>query len=100
MPIKPKNNLQKKTIAVYGASSNIGSKFIQEAVTNGATVIAFTRDRNKILQKRQRNKKIKIIQGDITKLSDVRKTLSGKKVDVTINFAANFFSDIISTLVP
>lgn len=32
-------NLQGKTIAVYGASSNIGRKFTQEAAARGVTVI-------------------------------------------------------------
>lgn len=89
-------NLKGKTIAVYGASSNIGRKFIQEAANREAIVIAVARDINKISSSANRRStgNIEILQGDITKRKDVRKALLGRKVDVTVNFAANFSADI------
>lgn len=89
--------LQGKTIVVYGASSNIGRKFTQEAAMRGATVIAFARDISKIPSHLGRANIgiIEIVRGDITQREDVRKTLHGRNVDATINFAANFSTDAL-----
>lgn len=88
-------NLQGKTIAVYGASSNIGRKFTQEAATRGATVIAIARNTNKVPShlKRGATGSIEIVQADLTQKKDVRKALRGKNVDTTINFAVDFSPD-------
>lgn len=90
-------NLQGRTIAVYGASSNIGRKFIQEAARRGAVVIAVARNINKVptYSKRGGKGSIGVIQGDITQKTDVREALQGRNVDVTINFAADFSGDLI-----
>lgn len=90
-------NLQGKTIAVYGASSNIGSKFTQEALKRGVTVIAFARNIEKIpaYPKQGASGKMEIVKGDVTKRKDVQKALNGKQVDATINFAANFSADLL-----
>jgi nucleoside-diphosphate-sugar epimerase len=90
--IKKLHDLKGKTIAVFGASSNIGRNFIEDAAKRGAKVIAIARNTNKINQ--VVNKKIEIVQGDITQLKDVEKALRNKNVDATINFAASFSSDI------
>lgn len=82
-------------IAVYGASSNIGRKFTQEALKRGSTVIAFARNINKIPSQKQDKGSIKVVQGDITRKVDVRKVLSGRKVNATVNFAADFSKDIL-----
>lgn len=89
-------NLQKKTIAVYGASSNIGSKFVQEAAKRGATVIAFARDTSKVPSglKKGTTGSIEVLQGDITKRNDIRKVLRGRNVYTTVNFVASFSSDL------
>lgn len=89
-------NLQRRTITVYGASSNIGRKFTQEAATRGATVIAVARDTNKVPShpKRAAIGSIEAVQGDITKRKDVRKAIRGRNVDTTINFAADFSADV------
>lgn len=84
-------NLQGRTIAVYGASSNIGSRFTKEAAKRGATIIAVARNIHKVSSHPKRAKgSIETIQADITKRKDVRKALQGRNVDTTVNFAANF----------
>lgn len=88
-------NLQRRTIAVYGASSNIGRKFTQEAASRGAAVIAVARDTSKVPPhpKRAAIGSIEVVQGDITQRKDVRKALQGRNVDATVNFAADFSAD-------
>jgi len=90
-------NLQEKVIAIYGASSNIGRKFTQEAARRGATIVAVARNIDKVLSylKQADTRNIEVIQGDITQLEDVRKALHGRDVDATINFAANFSPDAL-----
>ena len=66
-------NLKGKTIAVFGASSNIGSKFVQDAAKRGATVIAVARNVSKVpigLENKSSGH-IEVIQGDITVKKDV-----------------------------
>lgn len=94
-------NLQGRTIAVYGASSNIGRKFTQEAAKRGATVIAAARDTKKVPShpKRGATGGIEIVHGDITKRGDVRKALRGRNVDTTVNFAASFSADYATSRV-
>lgn len=93
---KIRKNLQGKTIAVFGASSNIGRRFTQEAAKRGAVIIAFARDTNKVpsYPKRRTTGSIEAVQGDITSRKDVRRALHDRKVDVTINFAAVFSADV------
>lgn len=88
-------NLQGRTIAVYGASSNIGRKFTQEAALLGVTVIAVARDISKVpsIPKRAATGSIEVVRGDITKRKDIYKALRGRRVDATVNFAANFSAD-------
>lgn len=90
-------NFQKKTIAVFGVSGNIGRKFAVEAVARGATVIGFVRDIRKVSRDLNMTRDIKIIQGDITKRRDVWKVFHGKKIDATINFAASFSADFLES---
>lgn len=86
--------LSGKTIVVYGASSNIGRKFTVEAAARGATVIAVARNINKVPVLKKKSKgNIEVVQADLTKRKDVLKALSGKNVDVTINFAVDFSKD-------
>lgn len=89
-------NLQGRIIAVYGASSNIGRKFTQEAAKRGAAVIAVARDTSKVPShpKRGATGSIEALQGDIIQRKDVRKALRGRNVDTTINFAADFSADV------
>jgi len=89
---KPPTNRKGKTIAVFGASSNIGRKFIEEAALRGIMVIAFARGTTKITS--IHHGKIEIVQGDITQLKNVEKAIRNKKVYATINFAASFSSNI------
>ncbi|OGH18890.1 MAG: hypothetical protein A3F31_04925 [Candidatus Levybacteria bacterium RIFCSPHIGHO2_12_FULL_38_12] len=87
-------NLRGKTIAVYGASSDIGRKFTQEVAARGAVVIAFARDTSKVPSIRSSAVgSIEVVQGDITKRKDVRKALRSRNVDATVNFAASFSKD-------
>jgi len=87
-------NLQGKTIAVFGASSNIGRKFIQQAARRGASVIAFVRDTSKVPSYSKRGAgSMEAVMGDITRRKDVYKTLHGRSVEITINFAADFSAD-------
>lgn len=88
-------NLQGKTIAVYGASSNIGSKVTTEAAIRGADVIAIARDTKKVSShpKLATSGSIEVVQADITQRKDVWNTLRGKHVDITVNFAADFSAD-------
>jgi len=90
---KPSTHLNGKTIAVFGASSTIGRKFVEEAVSRRITVIAFARDTTKITS--IHHGKVEIVQGDITRLKEVEKAIRNKKVYATINFAASFSSDIL-----
>ncbi len=96
MVSKLSKNLQRRTIAVYGASSNIGRKFTQEAAARGATVIAVARDIKKVPSHPKRTSigSIETLQADITKRKDVQRALLGRNVDTTINFAADFSKDI------
>lgn len=88
-------NLQGKTIAVYGASSNIGRKFTIEAAARRATVIAVARNINKVptTLKKGSTGSIVAVQADITKRKDVYKALDGRNVDITVNFAVDFSAD-------
>lgn len=85
-------NFQGKTIAVYGASSNIGSKFAQAAARRGATVIAIARNVKKIplYSKLGESGSIEAVKADITKPKDVRQALRGRKIYATANFAVDF----------
>lgn len=88
-------SLKGKTIVVFGASSNIGSKFVLEAVEREARIIAVARNTSKVPHpKRETNGSIEVIQADITRLRDVRKALQGHKVDATVNFAASFSGNL------
>lgn len=91
--------LQGRRIAVYGASSNIGRKFTQEAAAREATVVAVARNINKVPPHSGRAAigSIEIVQGDITQREDVRKALRGRNVDTTINFAADFSADVLKS---
>lgn len=95
MTAKSRSNLQNKVIAVYGASSNIGRKFIQEALKRKAFIIAIARDTTKIvLSSKNGSDNIRIIQADLTNKSEVRNALRGHNVDITINFAVSFSKDL------
>lgn len=83
--------LKGKIIVVYGASSSIGRKFIIEAAKKGLIVIAFARNINKITS----SKNIQLIKGDITLKKDISKSLQGRKVYATINFAVDFSPDYL-----
>lgn len=89
-------NLQKRTIAVFGASSNIAGKFIREAVDKRIKIVAFARDTSRIpvLPKQRAKESIEIVQGDITNLKDVCRVFKGRHIDASINFAASFSADI------
>lgn len=88
-------NLQGRTIAVYGASSNIGRKFTQEAARRGAVVIAVARNISKVTTflKKDSTGNIEAVKADITKKEDVYKALHGRNVYATVNFAADFSQD-------
>lgn len=87
--------MTRKTVAVFGASSNIGGKFTQEAVKRGIKVIAVARDTNKVLSGLSQDLvgRIEVIRADITKRRDVANALRGRNVYATINFAASFSAD-------
>lgn len=83
--------LRRKTIAVFGASSNIGRRFVHEATKQDLNVIAIARKINKIFPTRKDYlESIEIIQADITKKDAVEKVFEGKNIDVSINFAVDF----------
>lgn len=86
--------VQNKTIVVYGASSYIGRKFILKAAKKGFNVVAVFKDPKKIPKQKLRLKgTMETILGDVTDKKDVNRALQNKKVDATINFAANFSTD-------
>lgn len=94
MANKLRKDLQRRTIAVFGASGNIGRIFSEQAAKRGVAVIAFTRDTNKVPSHPKRaNGSIEAVQGDIIRRKDVRKALQGRNVDATVNFAADFSAD-------
>lgn len=97
MTSKLGKKLQGGTIAIYGASSNIGRKFTQEAATRGATVVAVARNIDNVPHHSGRTVigSIEAVRGDITQREDVRNALHGRNVDVTINFAADFSADVL-----
>lgn len=97
MASKLGKKLQGRTIAIYGASSNIGRKFTQEAATRGATVVAIARNIDNVPHHSGRTVigSIEAVRGDITQREDVRNALHGRNVDVTINFAADFSADVL-----
>lgn len=87
-------SLKGTTVAVFGASSNIGSKFVNEAAKRGVTIVAVARNTKKLSSYKNTVGDIEIIHGDITKPKDVWKALSGRNINATINFAADFSGDI------
>lgn len=78
------------TIIVFGASSNIGRKFIEVAVTKNINIIAVVRDIQKIsFHLPKTNINVQILKADITNRKQIRQIIRNHPADVTINFAVN-----------
>ena len=63
-------------IALYGATGNIGSRILREAIQRGHSVTAIVRNPEKI----KVSKNLTIIQGDILNQDDVAKNVKGSDV--------------------
>lgn len=92
MGIELGKNLEGRKIAVFGATSKIGSEFAIESMRRGAEIVAFERNAKKFpdLPEDVLPDKIIHIEGDITDRDAVFSALVGRKVDATVNFAAVF----------
>jgi len=70
-----------KTIALFGGSGRTGQPFLEKAVEAGYSVKALARQPAKIPQESER---LSVLQGDVLKEQDVRQTIAGADVVVSL----------------
>lgn len=70
-----------KTIALFGGSGKTGQPFLEKALQAGYRVKALARTPEKISQQ---SEQLEIIQGDVLQAEDVRRTLQGTDVVVSL----------------
>jgi putative NADH-flavin reductase len=71
----------KKKIALFGASGQTGQHFLNLALEQGYEVKVLVRNPQNITQK---NPKLKIIKGDVLHLNDVKQTIEGSDIVVSL----------------
>jgi uncharacterized protein YbjT (DUF2867 family) len=74
-----------KTVLVFGASGNVGSHFVNQALAAGYKIKAFVRSPKKY--KLSENPNIEVVKGDATNYDDVEKAISG--VDIVVSCLGN-----------
>lgn len=62
-------------IIIFGATGSIGSQLVEQALAQGHTVTAFTRDPAKLNIK---HANLKVVQGDVMELTSVEKAIQGQ----------------------
>ena len=68
-------------IALFGASGKTGTEFLKIALANNYTVKALVRNPEKVQVKHE---KLTIIQGDVLNEADVKKTIEGTEIVVSL----------------
>ena len=68
-------------IALFGASGKTGTEFLKIALANNYTVKALVRNQEKVQVKHE---KLTIIQGDVLNEADVKKTIEGTEIVVSL----------------
>jgi putative NADH-flavin reductase len=73
--------MKSKVIALFGATGQTGSQFLELALANGYEVRALVRDMSKV---KSSNPKLTVLQGDILNEEDVNKTIEGSESVVSL----------------
>ena len=73
--------MKQLTITVFGANGNVGSHFINQALSKGHKLNAFVRNKSKF--KHLGNPNIIVFEGDATKLEDVERAIVGSDAVVS-----------------
>ncbi|WGK69908.1 NAD(P)H-binding protein [Candidatus Haliotispira prima] len=76
---------KKITVAVFGASGNVGNHFVNQALEAGLTIKAFVRNPKKYSL--SENPNVEIIEGNVTNFADVERAVTN--ADVVISCLGN-----------
>jgi nucleoside-diphosphate-sugar epimerase len=99
-------NIKGKNYLVTGGAGFIGNEVVRQLLSKDATVTVFDNFSSGKLSNLPKNKKLKIIHGDIRKNSDIKKAIKNQEIIINLaalpfipdsyNFPVNFFD--INTL--
>jgi nucleoside-diphosphate-sugar epimerase len=99
-------NIKEKNYLVTGGAGFIGNEVVRQLLSKDATVTVFDNFSSGKLSNLPKNKKLKIIHGDIRKNSDIKKAIKNQEIIINLaalpfipdsyNFPVNFFD--INTL--